>query len=135
MSHYLMAQKIQIRIMPKVREALEEGQNSAHDKSAGTCASLLRDWISLWTFTRYKGVEPTNNEAERPIRPAVMWRKRSGGTQNERGGQFVERMLSCAATLKRRGVCVLVYLTALIQAAAAKLPSPNFLTFAPPNPL
>jgi hypothetical protein len=59
----------------------------------GTCRALLKGWASLWTFTQAQGVEPTNNEAERAMRRVVTWRKLSGGTQNERGAAFVERML------------------------------------------
>jgi len=46
--------------------------------SAGTCrrtAALCRDleawWEALWTFATRAGVEPTNNAAERALRPAV----------------------------------------------------------------
>jgi transposase len=45
---------------------------------------------SLWTFVRFEGVEPTNNAAERAIRPGVLWRKGSFGTYNAQGSRFVE---------------------------------------------
>ncbi len=32
-----------------------------------------------WTFTRVEGIEPTNNPAERALRPAVIYRKPSFG--------------------------------------------------------
>jgi transposase len=41
---------------------------------------LLRLEAALWTFARVKGIEPTNNHAERMLRPAVMWRKQSLGS-------------------------------------------------------
>jgi hypothetical protein len=47
----------------------------------------------LWTFVQVEGVEPTNNTAERSIRPGVLWRKGSFGTQSAEGSRFVESML------------------------------------------
>jgi transposase len=81
----------------------------------------------LWTFTQAQGVEPTNNEAERAMRRVVTWRKLSGGTQNERGAAFVERMLSCVATVKRSGASVLAFLTTLIASVFARQPPPSIL--------
>ena len=41
----------------------------------------VREW--LWTFVDTRGIEPTNNTAERALRPAVIYRKLSFGTQSE----------------------------------------------------
>ena len=70
----------------------------------------------LWTFARVKGIEPTNNAAERALRHAVIWRRTSGGTASERGSQFVERMLTLVATCRQQGGDVLDYLTSCIAA-------------------
>jgi transposase len=48
-------------------------------------------------------VEPTNNAAERALRPAVIWRKTSFGTQGEHGQRFVARMLTIRATCRLQG--------------------------------
>ena len=45
--------------------------------------NLLKDWPALWTFAAHKGVEPTNNHAERALRGAVIYRKLSLGSQSE----------------------------------------------------
>ena len=44
------------------------------------CAGIYHLWPALWTYLDIPGVEPTNNVAERAIRPAVLWRKGSFGT-------------------------------------------------------
>ncbi|NCR77616.1 MAG: transposase [Microcystis aeruginosa K13-06] len=31
--------------------------------------------VALWLFVTVEGLEPTNNAAERAIRPAVLWRR------------------------------------------------------------
>lgn len=48
----------------------------------------------MWLFVTVEGVEPTNNAAERAIRPAVLWRRTSFGTQTAAGSTFVARMRS-----------------------------------------
>jgi transposase len=55
---------------------------------------MLKRREALWTFVQGEGVEPTNNTAERSIRPGVQWRKGSFGTQSENGSRFVERMMT-----------------------------------------
>jgi len=60
----------------------------------GHRAELLKTEERLWTFQSVEGMPPTNNLAERCLRRAVIWRKKSFGTDSERGSRFVERILS-----------------------------------------
>jgi transposase len=55
---------------------------------------IIREIDNLWVFLDHKGLEPTNNRAERALRFGVLWRKRSLGTQSEKGNRWVERILS-----------------------------------------
>jgi len=48
---------------------------------------LLKQESSLWTFVWTEGIEPTNNDAERVLRHAVLWRKSSGGTDSKAGSR------------------------------------------------
>jgi hypothetical protein len=48
-------------------------------------------------------VEPTNNRAERALRPAVIARKVSHCSKNERGARAFEAFVSVIQTLKKRG--------------------------------
>jgi transposase len=95
-------------------------------KAKGTATDLLRQWDSLWTYLHQEGVEPTNNEAERSIRKAVLWRKMSLGVESEAGARFVERMLSLAGTARRRGIDLLDWLTQALRAKLEKRPAPVF---------
>ena len=61
---------------------------------------IVREMDNLWTFLDYEGVEPTNNRAERALRFGVLWRKRSLGTQSEKGNRWVERILSLKETCR-----------------------------------
>lgn len=75
------------------------------DDDAGKLARrLYREMDNLFTFLEEEGVEPTNNRAERSIRFGVLWRKRSNGTQSDKGDRWVERILSLKQTCKLKAV-------------------------------
>lgn len=103
----------------------DDGPDSTR-KARGTAKGLLRQWNSLWTYVYREGAVPTNNEAERSIRKAVLWRKVCLGVDSEEGARFVERMLTLAGTARKRGVHLLNWLTAAIQARLQGLPAPVF---------
>ncbi|WP_148300507.1 IS66 family transposase, partial [Holophaga foetida] len=87
---------------------------------------LLRQWDRLWTYLTHEGVVPTNNEAERAIRKAVLWRKVSLGVESEHGARFVERMLTLAGTARKRGVDLLEWLTQAMKASLVGIAAPDF---------
>jgi transposase len=74
----------------------------AEDDAGRLSREILREIDSLWVFLDEAGVEPTNNRAERALRFAVLWRKRSNGTQSEKGNRWVERLLSFRQTCRLR---------------------------------
>jgi len=111
----------------RVQTDLLIGSMCASDKTAGTCAELRKLEPALWTFVREPGVEPTNNSAERAIRPAVLWRKGSFGTHSEFGSRFVERILSVVASLKQQGRNALDFLVAALHSYRAGQQSPSLL--------
>jgi len=70
------------------------------DEAGKFAARLFREMDSLWLFLEKGGVSPTNNHAERMLRFAVCWRKRSLGTVSDKGNRWVERMLSLRQTCR-----------------------------------
>jgi len=96
-------------------------------KTRGTCKEILYHEECLWTFTEIKGIEPTHNEAERAVRPGVLYRKVSGGTDSEEGSRFVERMLSIVATCRQQGLNAHEYLTRAIEAYLNGEPIPSLV--------
>src|SRR5215510_5962315 len=113
--------------MARVSVLLQAGAASAEGKVQGTCRNLLKREAAVWTFVWEPGVEPTNNAAERPLRRAVLWRRRSFGTQSEEGSQFVERILTAVTTLRQQRRDILDYLTTACAAAICKKPVPSLL--------
>src|SRR5262245_28746702 len=106
----------------EVERLLEAGSRCGVPKTAGTCRDIL-----LWTFVQVERVEPTNNTAERSLRPGVLWRKGSFGTQSTEGSRFVESMMTVVATLKQQQRNVLEYLTAACEAALWGEAAPSLL--------
>lgn len=70
------------------------------DEAGQLVRHLLREMDALWVFLLEHGVETTNNRAERALRFAVMWRKRSQGTNSDKGSRWVERILSLKETCR-----------------------------------
>ncbi len=92
-----------------------------------TCRQLLKVEPAMWLFVTVEGVEPTNNAAERAIRPAVLWRRTSFGSQSVVGSTFVARMLTVVTTVRSQKRNVLEYLTHAICAARSGQPAPSLL--------
>ena len=111
----------------EVERLLEAGSRCGVPKTAGICRNILKRRQALWTFVQVEGVEPTNNMAERSIRPGVLWRKGSFGTQSAEGSRFVESMMTVVATLKQQQRSVLEYLTTACEAALRGEAAPSLL--------
>jgi transposase len=79
----------------------EEWQNAQARRLA---KRLERYGDYLLTFVEYADVPPSNNQAEREVRPAVLMRKASYGNQSDRGAQTRGVLMTVFRTLKRRGL-------------------------------
>jgi len=114
-------------LRPHIVAWLREGASCAVPGVAGRCREILGLEPALWTFVFVEGVEPTNNAAERILRPGVLWRKRSFGTDSPNGSRFVERILTVVTTLRLQKRNVLDYVTAACQAAISGHTAPSLL--------
>src|SRR5215216_3343828 len=119
--------ELQRRLIPlqaRLGRLLHRGQENPDRKAAGLCRELSKWWPALWTFARVEGVEPTNNGAERALRPAVLWRKSSFGSESAAGSRFAERLLTVVATCRQQGRRLLEFLVAAGEAALRLSPRP-----------
>ena len=74
------------------------------------------------SFPSERGRSVARPVARAALRPAVLWRKGSFGTQSDGGARFVERRLTVTCT--QQGRSVLGYLTAVGTAAQFGHPIP-----------
>lgn len=112
----------------QIERVLERGAKAKIARVSGSCANILEHKVALWTFVDHDGVEPTNNHAERELRAFVLWRRRSFGTQSERGNRFAERVMTVAHTARKQGRNVLEFLTETCKAKLGKAPSPSLFS-------
>jgi transposase len=66
-------------------------------------------------------------EFNRALRPGVLWRKGSFGTQSEEGSRFVESLMTVVATLRQQQRNILAYLIAACEAALRGEAAPSLL--------
>jgi transposase len=115
------------RLKRLFREVLDYGKWCGDEKAQALCWSLSDLGEALWTFAEVEGVEPTNNAAERALRPGVLWRKGSFGTQSDRGSRFAERMLTVAASCRLQGRHLLSFLEQVCRAAMLGTSMPSLV--------
>ena len=77
--------------------------------------NLRRHANENFTFLGVRGVEPTNNEAERGVRPYVVMRKISGSHRSKKGVFAAERLLSVYRTSQLRGENFTDYATSYLE--------------------
>jgi hypothetical protein len=91
--------------------------------------NLLKIWPALWTFAEHRGIEPTNNHAERALRRAVIYRKLSLGSQSTDGERRIERLLSAHISCRLQRRSLHAYLIDALRAhARSDLVPPPHLT-------
>ena len=114
-------------VRKEINGLLLRGEFSGNKRLIGMCRELYKHREWLWTFVDVQGIEPTNNTAERALRPAVIYRKLSFGTQSESGSRFIERMLTVSETCRLQKRSVYNYLTEAVTAHFSNQPAPSLL--------
>jgi transposase len=126
----LTRQELQFWMRPVQRDierALQRGAVANIDRMSGSCADILAHRDALWTFVTQQDVEPTNNHAELELRDFVLWRKRSFGSQSERGERFAERVMTTVRTARKQGKDVLDFVVRSLQAHLEGTAPPRLL--------
>lgn len=116
-------QQLRRELKPLLRQY--SGKAPRYKRTRGLARNLLKVWPSLWTFSNKRGVEPTNNHAERALRGAVIYRKLSLGSQSEDGERRIERLLSASTTCRLQRRSLFEYLSELLAAQSRGDPIPK----------
>jgi transposase len=109
---------------------LLRGSFSGNAKLMGFCDELWPRKEHLWKFTQVEGIEPTNNTAERALRPAVIYRKLSFGTQSAAGSRYLERLLTISETCRLQNRNAYQYLIQAMEAKFKGKAAPSLLPLA-----
>jgi transposase len=109
----------------KIHTLLEHGKTHFSWQALTFCNDVSSLEAALWTFVTTEGVEPTNNAAERALRPAVLWRKGCFGADSDDGNVFVARLLTVRETCRQQQRHLLSFLTETIVAYRNGTSSPS----------
>ena len=123
--------RLQALLQPLQRrlgKALLQGALGDDARVGKFCENVLLLESALWTFVTQEGVEPTNNRIERVLRRAVLWRRRSFGSNSAAGCRFVERILTVVQTCRLHGKNALEYLSDAVRHHRAGLSCPCLLS-------
>lgn len=93
-------QRMVRKVLPAIELHLERGAALGERQLSGACRNILEHKEALFTFAFVPDVEPTNNAAERALRPFVQWRKVSYGSQSLRGCLFAQRIMTVVHSLR-----------------------------------
>jgi transposase len=105
---------VRINLWQSARETLRQwiGKEYSTPKIQKFIGKISNGFDYWFTFILNPGVEPTNNRAERALRPQVVLRKILGTLRNDKGASIHERIMTTLATWEQGGLDSLQMLTA-----------------------
>jgi transposase len=120
-------QRVAANLRAVIEPLLEEGGALSSKGFDGACRNILAHREAMWRFVADRGVEPTNNHAERELRGFVLWRRATFGSRSDRGDRFAANVKSVVHTCRKQRQPILPYLTRAVQAALRGAPTPSLL--------
>lgn len=116
-----------VPIRARMSNCLQTHELSCDPDVARMARGLLTSWDHLFTFLEHEGVEPTNNVAERGIRPAVQWRKICFGNRSPQGELLTARLLTVTRTCLLQGRNPFDFIVQAINAQRIGLLHPSLI--------
>ncbi len=104
-------------ILARFKKACNLGSKSDHARLKSFANEILNDWDAVVAFVKNPGLPATNNEAERALRWAVIFRKITFGTRTEEGSRSFSALLSVIETCRLRNIEPWEYIAQVIALA------------------
>lgn len=112
-------------ILARLKRACNLGSQADHPKLRALAREILNDWDAVVAFVKNPQLPPTNNEAERALRHAVIARRISFGTRTPEGSRAYAALLSVIETCRLRNQDPWTYIAQTIALARKGItPSP-----------
>lgn len=89
-------------ILARLKRVCKLGSEEEHEKLRALAKEILNDWDAVVAFVKNPFLPPTNNEAERALRHAVIARRISFGTRTPEGSRAYAALLSVIETCRLR---------------------------------
>jgi IS1 family transposase len=112
------------RLLCKIKWTCQQNRYEIEDKVRALAREILNDWDAVVAFVFDPLLPATNNEAERALRHAVIFRRISYGTRTDEGSRFYAAGMTVIETCRKRGVDPWAYARDLIVTARKGQPAP-----------
>jgi hypothetical protein len=120
------------RLLARLKWNCQCNQYEVEDKVRALAREVLNDWDAVIAFVQDPNLPPTNNDAERALRHAVIARRIGFGTRTDEGSRCYAAALSVIETCRKRALDVAAYVRDLIAAARKGMPHPAIPLAQPP---
>lgn len=120
------------KIQRRLDALIDQSRTFSDPDNARFAKRLRRQRQHLFTFLSLDGVDPTNNAAERQLRPAVIVRKTGGCNKTPTGARTHAVNASVLQTARQNGVNPVAYVSHVL--ASAGPPHAPLLVFARASP-
>ena len=111
-------------ILRRLCRACHLGEKVEHPKLRALAREILNDWDAVVAFVNHPELPPTNNEAERALRHAVIARRLGYGTRTSEGSLAYSSLLSVIETCRLRNIDPWTYLAEVIALARRGISPP-----------
>ena len=105
------------KLLARLTRACHLGKKADHTKLQALAKEILNDWDAVVAFVYHPELPPTNNEAERALRHAVIARRIGYGTRTSEGSLAYSSLLSVIETCRLRQVNPWTYIAEVIALA------------------
>jgi IS1 family transposase len=114
------------KLLARLRRVCHLGEKADHTKLQALAKEILNDWDAVVAFVNHPELPPTNNEAERALRHAVIARQIGFGTRTSEGSLAYSSLLSVIETCRLREINPWIYIASVLALARQGLAPPPF---------
>ena len=114
------------KLLRNLRRVCHLGKKVEHSKLQALAKEIFNDWDAVIAFVHHPELPPTNNEAERALRHAVIARKIGFGTRTREGSLAYSSLLSVVETCRLRDINPWIYIAEILALARKGLAPPPF---------
>lgn len=114
------------KIIAGLRRVCHLGKKADHTKLQALAKEILNDWEAVIAFVKNPELPPTNNEAERALRHAVIARQIGFGTRTREGSLAYSSLLSVIETCRLRDINPWTYIAEVLALARQGIGPPPF---------
>jgi len=119
--------RIMFRIKDRVLRLAEARADGERSKSRTLARRLAKHGEAIFRFLFDPALEPTNNAAERSIRPAVIDRRITQGSRSPMGRQWNSRIWTVLDTCRKQGRSSWQFLQNALSAHYFQTPAPSLI--------